>query len=126
MSDPHKSFEHTHVDKNGNVYTHSHDEGELHHGHAHTHTHDPKHIKAVVNRLARCEGHLAAVKRMVENQVDCSDVLIQLAAVRSELNNAGKLLLKEHISHCIVEAVEENDEEAIEKLNTVIDKFIKY
>ena len=52
-------------------------------------------------------------------------MLIQLAAVRSAINNTGKVVLKNHIDHCIVEAVEENDQEAIRKLNQAIDKFIK-
>ena len=52
-------------------------------------------------------------------------VLIQLASVRSAINNTGKLVLKNHISHCIVDAVEEGDEEAIIALNDAIDKFMK-
>ena len=52
-------------------------------------------------------------------------MFFQLAAVRSAINNTGKLVLKNHINHCIVEAVEENDKEAIELLNQAIDKFIK-
>ena len=62
---------------------------------------------------------------MVERDEDCSEVLIQLAAVRSAINNTGKVVLKNHIDHCIVEAVEENDQEAIRKLKQAIDKFIK-
>lgn len=79
----------------------------------------------MINRLSKAIGHLEAVKRMVEQDADCSDVLIQLAAVRSALNNTGKVILKNHINHCIVEAVEENDQEAIDRLNQAIDKFIK-
>lgn len=93
--------------------------------HAHTHIHSPEEKKAVVNRLSRAAGHLEAVKRMVENDADCSEVLIQLAAVRAAINNTGKLVLKNHINHCIVEAVEQNDMEALVKLNDAIDKFIK-
>lgn len=93
--------------------------------HPHSHTHDPEEVRKVVNRLARSIGHLQSVKRMVENGVDCSDVLIQLAAVRAELNNAGKVLLKQHLEHCIVDAIEENDTAAIEKMNSAIDKFMK-
>ena len=95
------------------------------HKHDHTHTHDPEEIKAIVNRLSRAVGHLDSVKRMVQNGQDCSDVLIQLSAVKAEINNAGKLILKEHMEHCIVEAVEEHDTEAIEKMNSAIDKFMK-
>jgi DNA-binding FrmR family transcriptional regulator len=91
----------------------------------HTHTHDPEEVKAIVNRLAKAVGHLDSVKRMVEDGKDCSDVLIQLSAVRSEINNAGKLILKEHMEHCIVEAVEQHDDEAIQKMNRAIDQFMK-
>ena len=92
---------------------------------SHSHTHDPKEIRAVINRLSRSIGHLQSVKRMVENGVDCSDVLVQIAAVRAELNNAGKVLLKQHLEHCIVDAVEENDTEAVAKMNAAIDRFMK-
>jgi len=102
--------------------------GEHMHGHSHgghRHVHSQEEKKAVVNRLSKAIGHLEAVKRMIENDADCSEVLIQLAAVRSALNNTGKVILKNHINHCIVEAVEENDQEAIEMLNQAIDKFVK-
>lgn len=95
-------------------------------GHApHSHTHDPEEIRRILNRLSRSIGHLEKVKRMVESGEDCSDVLIQLAAVRSELNSTGKLILKEHLEHCIVEAVAENDQASILKMNAAIDKFMK-
>ncbi len=93
--------------------------------HAHTHTHDPQEVKAIVNRLAKAIGHLEAVKGMVENGRDCSEVLVQLAAVKAAVNNTGKLILKEHISHCIVHAVEQGDGKAIEDLNRAIDQFLK-
>ena len=62
---------------------------------------------------------------MVENDEDCSQVLIQLAAVRAAINNTGNTVLKNHISHCIVEAVEQGDMEAIKMLNNAIDMFVK-
>ncbi|MBQ4165947.1 MAG: metal-sensing transcriptional repressor [Oscillospiraceae bacterium] len=81
--------------------------------------------KAVVNRLSRAIGHLEAVKKMVEEGRDCSEVLIQLAAVRSAINNTGKLILKDHINHCVVHAIENNDDKTLIELNDAIDKFIK-
>ncbi|BBF44875.1 hypothetical protein lbkm_3614 [Lachnospiraceae bacterium KM106-2] len=110
------NIEHTHVDEYGNVHTHS---------HSHHHDHNHPNAKAVSNRLARAIGHLEVVKRMVDDGEDCSQVLIQLAAVRSAINNAGKVLLMDHIDHCIVEAVEEGDSAKIEELNEAIKKFIK-
>lgn len=95
------------------------------HRHEHAHTHDPEDMKAIVNRLSRAAGHLESVKRMVESGRDCSEVLIQLAAVKAAINNAGKEILKEHISHCIIDAVENGDHMAIDELNHAIDQFIK-
>lgn len=92
---------------------------------SHNHTHSHQHTKEVSNRLARAIGHLQKVKSMVENNEDCSDVLIQLAAVKSAINNTGKLILKDHMEHCIVHAVEDHDDAMIEELNNAIDKFIK-
>lgn len=120
---------HNHPD--GEFHTHSHGSGtpdtaSSHtHEHSHSHTHSPAEMRKIVNRLSRSIGHLEAVKRMIESGQDCSDVLIQLAAVRAEINNAGKALLKEHLEHCIVEAVEEQDKESIEKVNKAIDQFIR-
>lgn len=91
----------------------------------HNHTHSHAHTKEVSNRLAKAIGHLQKVKQMVENGEDCSDVLVQLAAVKSAINNTGKVILKDHLEHCIVHAVEEGDEEMLQELNNAIDKFMK-
>ncbi|MBQ7433576.1 MAG: metal-sensing transcriptional repressor [Lachnospiraceae bacterium] len=93
--------------------------------HPHGHTHSHQQTKAVLNRLSRAIGHLEKVKQMVEAGEDCSDVLIQLAAVKSAINNTGKVILKDHIEHCIVHAIEEGDHEMIEELNRAIDQFMK-
>ena len=118
-----KVFVHDHGD--GHVHTHV--IGHIHdgHHHNHSHTHDPQKIKAIMNRISRSIGHMESIKKMLENQRDCADVLIQLAAVRAEINNTAKLLLKEHMEHCIVEAVQENDQEAITRMNQAIDMFMK-
>ena len=82
---------------------HSHDHEMLHangspHSHGgHSHTHSPEHIKRVSNRLARAIGHLESVKKMVEDNRDCAEVLIQLAAVKNAINNTGKVILKDHL-----------------------------
>lgn len=91
-----------------------------HHNHSHAHTQS----KAVINRLARAIGHLESVKRMVEDERDCTDVLIQLAAVRSALNSTARVILKDHLEHCITDAVETGDNAFIEELNAAIDKYI--
>ncbi len=107
---------------------HEHDHAYLHehnipHDHSHPHVHE--NTKAVVNRLARIIGHLESVKRMVEDGRDCSEVLVQIAAVKSAINNVGKVILQDHIRHCIVDAVEEDDHQAIDDLCAAIEKFVK-
>lgn len=107
-----KEEKHIHTSDDGTVYEHT-------HKHLHTNT------KSVVNRLSRAIGHLESVKKMVEDGKDCSEVLIQLSAVRAAINNTGKVILQEHIEHCIVEAVESGDNTTIEELNKAIDRFMK-
>lgn len=116
------NIEEKHVHSHSATGSHEHEHG---HSHEHGHTHDPAQMKKIINRISRAIGHLNSVKGMMEDGKDCADVLIQLAAVRSEINNAGKALLKEHLDHCIVEAVAENDQEAIMHMNKAIDQFMK-
>ena len=103
---------HTHVDENGKPHTH-------------THQHPHEQTKAVLNRISRAQGHLEAVRRMVERGEDCAQVLVQLSAVISALNRTGRVILKDHIAHCIVDAVESGDNEAVESLNQAIDRFMR-
>ena len=107
---------HPHVHEDGSEHIHEH----LHeHGHSHSHTQ----TKAVINRLSRAIGHLESVKRMVESGRDCTEVLVQLAAVRYALNSTAKVILKDHLEHCITDA---GTDEAgqIQALNEAIDKFM--
>ena len=94
-------------------------------GIAHSHGHVHENQKAVINRLARAIGHLEKVKRMVEEGYDCADVLVQLAAVRSAIDNTGKVILQDHMRHCMVDAVTAGDMEAVEDLCRAIEKYMK-
>lgn len=117
---------HRHILEDGTVIEHEHEHVHTHdHIHGHTHEHSHTHTKAVLNRLARASGHLDKVRGMVEEGCDCSEVLIQLSAVISALNNTGKLILKDHMEHCMVDAVRSGDMQVIEELTRAIDRFIK-
>ena len=94
-------------------------------GVSHSHGHVHENQKAVANRLARAIGHLEKVKRMVEEGYDCSEVLVQLAAVRSAIDYTGKVILQDHMRHCMVEAVSAGDEDAIEDLCRAIERYMK-
>ena len=80
--------------------------------------------RAILNRISRALGHLEKVKQMVEEGEDCTNVLIQLAAVRSALNNTGKVILKDHLRQCLEDAVTEEDYSATEGICKVIDRFM--
>ena len=121
-----------HVHSDGSMHAHApgeahvHSDGTVHtHAHGHGHYHHHENTKAVLNRLSRAIGHLESIKRMVEDGRDCSEVLIQLSAVKSAINNTGKVILEDLIKHCLVDAIESGDMEAIEELNKAIDRFIK-
>ncbi len=90
----------------------------------HSHAHSHEHTKAVLNRLSRAIGHLQRVRAMVEEGRDCAEVLVQIAAVRSAIDNTGKLILQDHLKHCIVEAANEGDQKTIDDLCEAIDKFM--
>ena len=111
------------------VYYHDHGDGVVHahhldgeHGHSHTHTHPHTETKAVLNRLSRAIGHLESVKRMIEDGRDCTEVLVQIAAVRSALSSTAKVILKDHLEHCISD--DQSASEQLQALNEAIDKFM--
>ncbi|MPN10873.1 Copper-sensing transcriptional repressor CsoR [bioreactor metagenome] len=62
---------------------------------------------------------------MVEEGKDCSEILIQIADVKSAVNNIGKIILQDHINNCVVDAVETGDKKVLEDLNSANEKFIK-
>ncbi len=92
--------------------------------HTHTHHHSQEEKKKQLNRLAKATGHLQHVKTMIENDEDCADVLIQLSAVESALHNLGKEIINEHLTHCIVHAIEEGDTEEVEEFQEAIRKLL--
>jgi DNA-binding FrmR family transcriptional regulator len=88
-----------------------------------SHTHP--HRESVLKRLARVEGHVRAVKRMVEEDTPCPDVLVQIAAVRAALNAVGRLVLEDHMQGCMVKAAQDGDfEDAFRDLKKSLDQFI--
>jgi DNA-binding FrmR family transcriptional regulator len=89
-------------------------------------THQHQHTKQVCDQLARTAGHVASIKRMVEDGRPCTDVLMQLAAVRSAIDRAAKLVLEDHLESCVRNAADgglPDDEWA--SLKEALDRFIR-
>ncbi len=101
----------------------SHD-NQFHEPVSHGHYHDLQEKKRQLNRLSRIIGHLQYVKRLIEQDEDCSSVLMQISATRSALNGLGKEIINEHITHCIVHAIEEGDTRSITEFQKAIEKYI--
>lgn len=84
-----------------------------------------KERRDMLNRLSRIEGQVRGIKKMVENDVYCPDILIQVSAVNAALNSFNKVLLAEHIRSCVVDDIKEGKEEAIDELVLVLQKLMK-
>ncbi len=104
--------------------SHSHTHIEEHHMHDVYHTEDLK--KTILNRISRAGGHLESVRRMVEDNRDASDVLIQLSAVESSLRSTSRVIIKEHFKYAIENSAKDDaSEESLEKVYGLVDKFLK-
>lgn len=84
-----------------------------------------KHTKEAINRLSRIEGHVRAVKGMVEEGRACPDVLIQLAAIRSAVEQVSRVILSDHVESCLrgAAATGDADDEWV-SLKEALDRFI--
>lgn len=79
--------------------------------------------RQIKNHLARSAGHLMTVKRMVEEERDYTEVMMQLSAVRSSLNGVSNSIMIEQIKTEVAQAVEDGDEERVKKLNETISRY---
>ena len=81
--------------------------------------------KKLINRLSRIEGQIRGIRRMVENDAYCTDILIQVAAVNAALNSFNKELLSNHIHTCVARDIREGKDETIDELVDTLKKLMK-
>lgn len=80
--------------------------------------------KEIVDRLSRIEGHVRGLRRMVEEDKSCPDVLIQAAAVRAAIDKVARIILEDHIETCMKEAVKaEKTDEYVTELKDALSRF---
>lgn len=84
-----------------------------------------KEYRDLLNRLSRIEGQIRGIRRMVENDAYCTDILIQVSAVNAALNSFNKVLLANHIRTCVAEDIREGREETIDELVATLQKLMK-
>lgn len=81
--------------------------------------------KDLINRLSRIEGQVRGIKKMVEKDVYCTDILVQVAAVNAALNSFNKVLLANHIKTCVTRDIREGKEDTVDELVAVLQKLMK-
>ncbi len=79
----------------------------------------------LTSRLNRIEGQIRGVRRLIENDTYCDDVLTQIAAVQAALNSVSRILLEGHMKSCVVERIQEGDEEVIDELMVTVNRLMK-
>ena len=84
-----------------------------------------KEYKDLMNRLSRIEGQVRGIRKMVESDCYCPDILIQVSAVNAALNSFNKVLLANHIRTCVAEDIREGKDETIDELVVTLQKLMK-
>lgn len=94
-------------------------------GHKRQSHHSNKVKSSLIGRLNRIEGQIRGVKGLIEKDTYCDDVLNQIASIQAALNGVGKLLLEHHMKSCVIERIQEGDEEVVGELLVTIHKLMK-
>lgn len=81
--------------------------------------------KSLVNRLNRIEGQVRGIKRMLEEDAYCADVLVQSSAVTAAVNAFNKELLANHIKTCVADDIRAGKDETIDELVALLQKLMK-
>lgn len=81
--------------------------------------------KDLITRLNRVEGQIRGIKKMVEENIYCNDILIQTSAATAALNAFNRELLKQHLSSCVKEELEKGNDEIIAELVKTLEKMMK-
>ena len=84
-----------------------------------------KEYKDMINRLSRIEGQVRGIKRMVEEDAYCTDILVQVSAVNAALNSFNKVLLVNHIKTCVRQDILDGKEETVDDLVVTLQKLMK-
>lgn len=79
----------------------------------------------LIHRLNRIEGQIRGIKRMVEDNAYCTDILMQVSAANAALNSFSKVLLSDHIRTCVANDIREGKEETIEELVVTLQKMMR-
>jgi len=81
-------------------------------------------VEAITKRLKRIEGQVRGLIKMIENDKNCEDILIQIGSVKSALHKTGQVILEGHLHHCVLNGIHDGKEdETMRKLSSAIEQF---
>lgn len=81
-------------------------------------------VEAVIARLKRIEGQIRGIMGMVEKDVPCEDILVQITAAKSALHKTGQVILEGHLNHCVLTGIANGDaENTLKKLARAVEQF---
>ncbi|MFP7736992.1 metal-sensitive transcriptional regulator [Priestia aryabhattai] len=82
-------------------------------------------LPEIISRLSKIEGHVRGIKKMAEDGRSCEDLLLQVSAVKSAVNNVGRVILEDYLEDCVVEGIrKQSDQETVENLKKALKSFI--
>ena len=81
--------------------------------------------KSLVHRLNRNEGQIRGIRGMVEKDVYCADILVQVAAANSALNAFSRELLSQHVRTCVADDLRAGSDEKLDELLKLLPKLMK-
>ncbi|MDY5678401.1 MAG: metal-sensing transcriptional repressor [Candidatus Methanomethylophilaceae archaeon] len=77
-------------------------------------------------RLKKIAGQINAIDRMIDEDVPCEDIIVQINAVKSAIHKVGQIVMEGHIQHCVRDGIEHGDaDKTIAEFTKVIDQFSK-
>ena len=81
--------------------------------------------KLITNRLNRISGQINGIKKMIDNDTYCNDVLIQLKAVESSIQSLSNHILENHLYNCVTRDLENGELDTIDELISLFKRFNK-
>jgi CsoR family transcriptional regulator, copper-sensing transcriptional repressor len=81
--------------------------------------------KSMLDRLSRIEGQIRGIKKMIENETYCDDVINQIEASRSALKSIEMVLLESHINNCVVDQIRDGDQEVVGEILATFKRMVK-
>lgn len=82
-------------------------------------------LKRLSNRLCRIEGQVRGLREMLNKDVYCPDILVQVSAVKAALNSFSRELLSEHVRTCVADGIRQGDDAVVDELVAVLQKLMK-